>query len=140
MTTHIKQDTSLNPEEKQLLSVITLPLYKMLNIQVVLPTENLQLDIASLSDVIAIDILEHFLTENLMTLKAYLQLGALPPKLVQSVTQTMDNAIIQLHEHTLSAYKWRQLTHSVMQRTKLTEQMLAGLLSEQMGHRKTLID
>ena len=105
----------------------------MLNIQAVLPTENLQLDIASLSDVIAIDILEHFLTENLMTLKAYLQLGALPPKLVQSVTQTMDAAITQLHQHTLSAYKRLQLTHSVIQRTKLIERMLAGLLSEQMG-------
>ena len=46
----------------------------------------------------------------------------------------MDNAITQLHQHTLSAYKRLQLTHSVIQRTKLTEQMLAGLLSEQMGH------
>ena len=135
MTTHIKQDTPLNPEEQQLLNVTPLPLYKMLNIQAVLPTENLQLDIASLADVIAIDILEHFLTENLMTLKAYLQLGALPPKLVQSVTQTMDAAITQLPQHTLSAYKRLQLTHSVIQCTKLTEQMLAGLLSEKMGTR-----
>ena len=110
-----------------------MPLYKMLNIQAALPTEYLQLDIASLSDVIAIDIIEHFLTENLMTLKAYLQLGALPPKLVQSVTQTMDNANTQLHQHTLSVYKQLQLTHSVIQRTKLAKQMLAGLLNEQMG-------
>ena len=135
MTTHIKQDTPLNLEEQQQLNVTALPLYKMLNIQVVLPTENLQLDIASLSDVIAIDILEHFLTENLMILKVYLQLGALPPKLVQSITKMMDTAITQLHQHTLSAYKRLQLTHSVIQRTKLTEQMLAGLLSEQMGMR-----
>jgi len=128
MTTHIKHDTPLNNEEKQLLNSTTLPLYKMLNIQAVLPTQNMQLDIASLADVIAIDILEHFLTENLMILKAELQRGDYPPQLMQSVMHRLDNAINQLHQHTISAYKRLQLTHNVIQRTKLTEQMLAAML------------
>ena len=55
-----------------------LPLYKLLNVQAVLPAQTIQLNIASLADVIAVDLLEHTLTDSLMTLKAQAQILSFP--------------------------------------------------------------
>lgn len=126
---HIRLDTSLKTEEISLLNSTAIPIYKILTVQIAYTQGTPFLDFNKYADVIAMELVNQYLTETLnLILQAsnHLQMG---DEIVKQYKEQIHDAINQLQ-------KWRNQVSQKMDNVSETialnrvlEQQLAGRLS-----------
>lgn len=132
MTTKILADQALTDEEKGLLQATSLPIYKMLNVQVAFGKGQSVIDPTSFADVIANDILFQYLAENLAVVRTSTSSLQYPENIMTQFTQGITQARASLTSLQQSAYSQMAITTQLIQQTQNVEQMLAGELSSQL--------
>jgi conjugative transfer pilus assembly protein TraH len=130
----IYDDTSLTDEEIGLLQSTSLPVYKMLNVQVASQKYKPIIDVTNYADVIAIDILYQYLRESLQIIKNSVASLPYPDGIINDIAPGIDAELADLRKQQGSAYK--QLTESVqiIEETQTLERMLAGDLSTELSN------
>jgi conjugative transfer pilus assembly protein TraH len=126
-------DTRLLNTEIGLMEATTLPIQKMLNVQMAFYKDGTVLDISSYSDIIAIDILFQYLNENLNTIRASTINLQYPEDIMSKFTKGIDTARKALRSVQKSVYAELTTTNSIIKQTKMIEDLLSSNFSEHMN-------
>lgn len=129
MVTKVETDQPLTHQEIGFLQSTRLPVYKMLNVQAAYMGDQSILDVSSYADVIATDILYQYLEESLEEVKASSSAMQYPPSVMKPFMQGINQALANVRNQELSAYKNIEMVNSMVERTQMAERMLAGELS-----------
>lgn len=132
MVTKVETDQPLTKEEIGFLQSARLPVYKMLNVQAAYMGDQSVLDVTAYADVISADILYQYLEESLNEVKTAGSAMQYPPSVMKPFMNGINQALANVREQELSAYKKIQMVNSLVERTQMAEQMLAGELSSQL--------
>jgi conjugative transfer pilus assembly protein TraH len=128
----IQDNTAITKTEIGLLQATGLPVYKMLNLQSAFYKDQMILDVSHYSEIIAIDILFQYLSENLSIVRTSSSNLQYPEEIMHKFTVGIDAARTAIRAEQKSAYAEITTTTQLIQQTQLIEQMLAGYLSSQM--------
>lgn len=128
----IQDNTAITKTEIGLLQATGLPVYKMLNLQTAFYKDQMILDVSHYSEIIAIDILFQYLSENLNIVRTSSSNLQYPEEIMHKFTVGIDMARAAIRTEQKSAYAQITTTTQLIQQTQLIEQMLAGYLSSQM--------
>jgi len=134
MVNKVIDDVALTKEEIGLLQTTSLPIYKMLNVQVAFSKDKDTLDIAGYSDVIATDIIFQYLQESLKIVRNNVAGSQYPEELVKALQPNIDKELDQLREEQRNAYSRVSMSIQIIEKTQTIEKMLAGNLSTQLGN------
>ena len=126
-------DTRLLGTEVGLMEATTLPIQKMLNVQMAFYKDQTILDISSYSDIIAIDILFQYLNENLNIVRASTVNLQYPEDIMNKFIKSIDAARIALRSERKSVYAEITTTNSIVKQTKMIEDLLSSSFSEHMN-------
>lgn len=132
MVTKVETDQPLTKEEIGFLQSTRLPVYKMLNVQSAYMGDQSILDVTGYADVIATDILYQYLEESLNEVKTASSAMQYPPSVMKPFMEGINQALASVRDQELSAYRKIQTVNSLVERTQIAEQMLAGQLSSQL--------
>jgi conjugative transfer pilus assembly protein TraH len=133
MTGKFFADTRLDASEKWLLESTTLPVQKMLNVQMAFYKEEHIVDIGEYSDIIAIDILFQYLIESLHVIRVSATILQYPEDIMNRFIDNIDAARRALKAEQKSVYAEITTTNSIVRQTKVIEDMLASSFSENMN-------
>jgi conjugative transfer pilus assembly protein TraH len=133
MVNKIIDDQALTQEEIGLLQSTSLPIYKMLNVQVAYAKDKDTLDISGYSDIIATDIIFQYLQESLRIVRANVSASQYPESILKDLQPNIDKELNQLREEQKSAYSRMAMSIQLIEKTQMIEKMLAGDLSTQLG-------
>lgn len=134
MVNKVIDDQALTKEEIGLLQQTSLPIYKMLNVQVAYSKDKDTLDIAGYSDVIATDIIFQYLQESLKIVRNNVAGSQYPEELVKTLQPNIDKELDQLRIEQKNAYSRMSMSIQLIEKTQMIEKMLAGDLSTQLGN------
>ena len=126
-------DTKLLNTEIGLMESTTLPIQKMLNVQMAFYKDEKILDITSYSDVISIDILFQYLNENLNIVRASTINLQYPEDIMSKFIEGIDSARKALRSEQKSVYAEITTTSSIVKQTKMIEDLLSSNFSEHMN-------
>jgi conjugative transfer pilus assembly protein TraH len=122
----------LNQQEKGLLQITRLPVYKMLNVQAAW-TGPAALDVSRYADIIATDLLYQYLEESLEIVNRSAAALELPEAQMQPFQNGIDRArqaVAQLRHQT---YEHLNAVLQLMQRTQMIETQLNSQLSSRIS-------
>ena len=126
-------DTRLQNTEIGLMESTTLPIQKMLNIQMAFYKDQKILDITSYSDVISVDILFQYLNENLNIVRASTVNLQYPEEIMSRFIEGVDAARRALRSEQKSVYAEITTTNNIVKQTRMIEDMLSSTFSEHMS-------
>jgi len=126
-------DTKLLGTEIGLMEATTLPIQKMLNVQIAFYKDEGILDITSYSDIIAVDILFQYLNENLNIVRASTINLQYPEHIMNKFIKGIDAARKALRDEQKSVYAEITTTNSIVRQTKMIEDLLSSSYSEHMN-------
>lgn len=134
MYNHILTDTPITHEEIGLLQSTNIPLYKMLNVEAAYTGGSSVLDLESYAELIATDILNQYLNENLDIIQKSAGVLQYPQAILSAFNTGMEQArtdVAKIHEKDRQAV---DLNLQLIQRTQLMEQQLSGVLSSNLSN------
>jgi conjugative transfer pilus assembly protein TraH len=134
MVNNVIVDKPLTPEEIGLLQATSLPVYKMLNVQVAYSKDKDTLDIAGYADIIATDIIFQYLQESLRIIRQNVAASQYPEALLKKLQPNIDKELTELREEHKNAYSRMSMSIQLIEKTQMIEKMLAGNLSTQIGN------
>lgn len=134
MVNKVIDDKPLTQEEIGLLQATSLPIYKMLNVQVAYSKDKDTLDIAGYSDIIATDIIFQYLEESLHIIRENVAASQYPESILSALQPNIDKELADLREEQKSAYSRMSMSIQLIEKTQMIEKMLAGDLSTQLGN------
>jgi len=126
-------DTRLLGTEIGLMESTTLPIQKMLNVQMAFYKEQEVLDISNYTDIIAIDILFQYLNESLNVVRASTVNLQYPEEIMNKFIKSIDVAKRALRSEQKSVYAEITTTNSIIKQTKMIEDLLSSSYSEHMN-------
>ena len=126
-------DTKLGNTDIGLMEATTLPIQKMLNVQMAFYKDQTILDISSYTDIIAVDILFQYLNESLNVVRASATNLQYPESIMSGFINGIDAARKSLRGVQKSVYAELTTTNSITRQTKMIEDMLASSFSEHMN-------
>lgn len=133
MVDKVIDDKPLTKEEIGLLQATSLPVYKMLNVQVAYAKDKDTLDISGYSDIIATDIIFQYLQETLRIIRANVAASQYPESVLKDIQPNIDKELAELREEQKNAYSRMSMSIQLIEKTQMIEKMLAGDLSSQLG-------
>jgi len=133
MVNKVIDDEPLTKEQIGLLQSTSLPIYKMLNVQVAYAKDKDTLDISSYADVIATDIIFQYLQESLRIVRSNIAASQYPESILKDLQPNIDKELNQLREEQKNAYSRMSLSIQLIEKTQMIEKMLAGDLSTQLA-------
>lgn len=134
MVNKVIDDQPLTKEEIGLLQATSLPVYKMLNVQVAYAKDKDTLDISGYSDIIATDIIFQYLQESLRIVRANVAASQYPESILKDLQPNIDKELTELREEQKNAYSRMAMSIQLIEKTQVIEKMLAGDLSSQLGN------
>lgn len=134
MVNKVIDDQPLTKEEIGLLQATSLPVYKMLNVQVAYSKDKDTLDIAGYSDIIATDIIFQYLQESLRIVRQNVAASQYPESILKELQPNIDKELTELREEQKNAYSRMSMSIQLIEKTQMIEKMLAGDLSTQLGN------
>ncbi len=134
MTEKIQSDTALSDDEKALLQATSLPIYKMLNVQVAYLKDGNLPDVEEYADVIAADILYQYLHESLSIIKASVAALPYPDEILSEIEPGIEKEMDALSLQRKNAYGQLAISVQLIQQTQTIERMLAGDLSSEFAN------
>ncbi|SRR5579883_348102 len=133
MVNKVIDDTPLTKEEIGLLQATSLPVYKMLNVQVAYAKDKDALDISGYADIIATDIIFQYLQESLRIIRANIASSHYPESILKDIQPNIDKELNELREEQKNAYSRMAMSIQLIEKTQMIEKMLAGDLSTELG-------
>jgi len=134
MVDKIIADEPLDSKEIGLLQSTSLPIYKMLNVQVAFTKDRGILDVAKYADIIATDIIFQYLEQTMQIIKANLAVSEQPDAVLAILRPKIDDVIEQLRTAQIQAYSRMAMSIQMIQQTQVVERMLAGNLSTDLAN------
>jgi conjugative transfer pilus assembly protein TraH len=132
MVSKIQQDRPLNAEEKGLLNMTQLPVYKMLNVQTAW-RHGQGMDVTQYADFIATDLVYQYLREALETVSRTASTLQLPSDQMEQFEDGIRQARETLQNQQHATYEHLATTLQLIQRTQMIEKQLNSQLSGQMA-------
>jgi conjugative transfer pilus assembly protein TraH len=133
MVNKVIDDQPLSKEEIGLLQATSLPVYKMLNVQVAYSKDKDTLDISGYADIIATDIIFQYLQESLGIVRENVAASQYPEEVIKALQPNIDKELTELREEQKNAYSRMSMSIQLIEKTQMIEKMLAGDLSTQLG-------
>jgi conjugative transfer pilus assembly protein TraH len=133
MVDNVIDDKPLTKEQIGLLEATSLPVYKMLNVQVAYAKDKDTLDISSYADIIATDIIFQYLQETLRIIRENVASSQYPEEIIKAIQPNIDKELTELRAEQKNAYSRMAMTIQLIEKTQVIEKMLAGDLSSQLG-------
>jgi conjugative transfer pilus assembly protein TraH len=133
----ILTDTPLTNDEKGFLQSTSLPIYKMLNVESAYANGADILDLDNEAEVIATDILDQYLTENLDIIQKSASVLQYPENIMATFEQGMIQARDNVGKMRTAKMQDFNATMQLIERTQLLEQQLAGELSTRLSKTMT---
>jgi len=133
MYSRILSDTQITPSELGLLNATQIPLYKMLSVEAAYTGGSSLLDLNSYSDIIAVDILNQYLNENLDIIQKSAGTMQYPAEVVEQFNRSISQARTDVSKIEVSADQSTNTNLQLIQRTQLMEQQLSGQLSSHLN-------
>ena len=130
MYNHIMADTAITQEEIGLLQSTNIPLYKMLNVEAAYTGGSSILDLNSYAEMIAADILNQYLNENLDIIQKSAGVLQYPQNVLEEFNQGLVKARSDVSKIHIQDAQAVTTNLQLIQRTQLMEQQLAGQLSD----------
>ena len=134
MVQKIIDDKAISPEEIGLLQSTSLPIYKMLNVQVAFAKDKDFLQIPSFSEAIATDILYQYLEQSLQIIRNSVAASQSPDEMLAKLKPNIDNELDLLRSEQKDAYTRMATSIQMIQNTQVIERMMAGELSTQLAN------
>jgi len=134
MVTSIINDTALSPQEIGLLESTSLPIYKMLNVQVAFGGGKDALHIPAYSEAVAADILYQYLEQILRIVRNSVETSQAPDGILEKFEPVINQEIADLQNAKQSAHTRMNMSIQMIQQTQLIEKMLAGDLSTHLAN------
>ena len=131
MVQKIQNDEALNDEEKGLLQSTSIPIYKILKVELALQKDAATLDIQKYSEVVATDILTQYLSESLDAVQMSLSTVDYPEEYMQEFQAGLQGAYKQVANFKTNAYQQVTMTNNLVLQTEQEEQMLVGEFSSE---------
>lgn len=125
----VENDSELSQEEINFLNTTTLPLYKMFNVEYAAGKRASILNIDSYAELIAMDLLYQYLTENLEVMRAASYSKDFQREYLDEFRSMLEGTRQQLSTLRNVSNKKRNETDSLIKQTQLLEQALAARLS-----------
>lgn len=129
MVQKMQDDEVLSDQEKGLLQSTSIPVYKILKVELALQKDAATLDIDKYSEVVATDILSQYLSESLDAVQNSLSTLDYPEEVMQSFQEGLKNAYAQVSKIKGSAYQQVMVANQLVLQTEAVEQMLIGNFS-----------
>ena len=129
MVEKIQNDEALSDQEKGLLQSTSIPVYKILKVELALQKDAATLDIDKYSEVVATDILSQYLSESLDAVQNSLSTIDYPEEVMQKFQAGLKNAYDQVAKIKGSAYSQVMVANQLILQTESIEQMLIGQFS-----------
>jgi len=129
MVQKIQNDEALSDEEKGLLQSTSIPIYKILKVELALQKDAATLDIQKYADVVATDILTQYLSESLDAVQASLSTVDYPEEYMQKFQAGLQEAYKQVAGFKTNAYQQVTMANNLVLQTEQEEQMLVGEFS-----------
>lgn len=133
MVNRVIDDRTLTREEMGLLQATSLPIYKILNVQVAYSKDKDTLDVAGYADIIATDIIFQYLQQTLRIIRSNVATSQYPEELLKIIRPSMDKELTALRDEQKNAYSRITMSIQLIEKTRMIEKMLAGNLSTQLG-------
>lgn len=133
MVNKVIDDKPLTKEEIGLLQATSLPVYKMLNVQVAYAKDKDTLDVSGYADIIAADIIFQYLQESLRIIRANVAASQYPESILKDIQPNIDKELTELRAEQKNAYSRMAMSVQLIEKTQMIEKMLAGDLSSRLG-------
>ena len=133
MVNKIYADKALTNEEIGLLNATRLPIYKMLNVQAAFSRDKSIVNVGDYADIIATDILFHYLNESLTVVQTSAGSLQYPAEILDHFEKQIDKALAAVRSAQGNAYQQVNLSLQLIQNTQAIEQLLAGQLSSELA-------
>lgn len=133
MVNKIIDDTALSEEEIGLLQQTSLPIYKMLNVQVAFAKNKDILHIPDYAEAVATDIIYQYLGQILQTIRNSIASSQSPEELLAKLQPNIDKELEQLRDEQKNAYTRMATSIQLIQQTQVIERMLASDLSTELA-------
>lgn len=133
MAEKFTSDTAISSSDKGLMEATTLPIQKMLNVQMAFYKEKEILDITSYTDIVALDILFQYLNENLNVVRASAINLHYSDDIMGQFIKGIDDARKELRKEQSNAYAEITTVNSIVKQTKMIEELLSSSYSEHMN-------
>lgn len=130
----IRTNQALDAKEIGLLQSTSLPIYKLLNVQVAALKDKAIIDYNSYSQLIAVDLLFQYLHESLNLVEASARTQQLPPDLATQFQTQISTAIDRVNHLELMGIQRLQATNALISQSQALEQTLAGQLSQSLAN------
>lgn len=134
MAARIKSDQALTSDEKNILEMTSLPIYKILNVMVAYNGTKSPYDIGSYADIIASDILFQYLEENLAIVRGNAALFSYPEDEMKKFNDGITLAFNTIRDSRRTAYDDFARTNVVIESTQSMERAVAANLSTQVSN------
>lgn len=134
MVDKIIDDKALTPEEIGLLQSTSLPIYKMLNVQVAFAKNKDILHITDYSEAIATDIIYQYIEQILQVIRNSVAASQSPEDILAKLQPNIDKELEQLRDEQKSAYSKMATSIQLIQQTQVIERMLASDLSTELAN------
>lgn len=129
MVNRIIDDTALTPEEMGLLESTSLPVYKMLNVQVAFAGNKDALHVPDYAEAVAGDILYQYLEQVMRVVRNSVATSQAPEALLVQFQPAISQELSELQNARKNAYARMNMSVQMIQQTQVIEKMLAGDLS-----------
>jgi conjugative transfer pilus assembly protein TraH len=133
MVSRIIEDSAITNEEIGLLQSTSLPIYKMLNVQVAFAKDKDFLQIPNYADAIATDILYQYLEQSLQIIRNSVAASQSPEDILGKLQPSIDKELEFLRFEQKDAYSRMATSLQLIQQTQVIERMLAGSLSSELS-------
>jgi len=133
MYQHILADTPIMDTEKGLLNSTNIPLYKMLSVEAAYTGGSSLLDLDSYAEIIAVDILNQYLNENLDIIQKSAGTMQYPAEIVEEFNKSITQARTDVSKIEVKSNQAVDTNLQLIQRTELMEQQLSGQLSSHLS-------
>jgi conjugative transfer pilus assembly protein TraH len=134
MVNKIIDDKAITPEEIGLLQSTSLPIYKMLNVQVAFAKDKDFLQITNYAEAIATDILYQYLEQSLQVIRNSVAASQSPDEMLAKLQPNIDKELDFLRSEQKDAYTRMATSIQMIQNTQVIERMMAGELSTQLAN------
>jgi len=134
MVQKIISDKPITKKEIGLLQSTSLPIYKMLNVQVAFAKDKDFLQIPNYAEAIATDILYQYLEQSLQIIRNSVAASLTPDDFLAKLQPNIDAELNFLRSAQKDAYTRMATSIQMIQNTQVIERMMAGELSTQLAN------
>ncbi len=127
-------DQPLTPEEIGLLQSTSIPIDKLLDVQVAFAKDKKIVDVSNYVDLVATDILFQYLEQSLRVIRNNVMASQYPEEILAKLRPNIDKALDQIRESQKQSYSRIAMTIQLIQQTQVMERMLAGDLSTDLAN------